>query len=111
MRLTKTRLLAIAVTLLLMLALAACGGSKSALVGRWQGEDHVESFCEFFSGGKIHFTTAGGEWLGTWEEENGKLIIMATSDGREFNEVWEYELSGSTLTVTRPNSTVIYNKD
>ncbi|MCL2357716.1 MAG: DUF5640 domain-containing protein [Defluviitaleaceae bacterium] len=96
-----TRLITAIFTLLIVFALAGCGGGNdSELVGRWRDNTHNLTFEFFRDGTGIIADTLGieEEFEFMWNTENGQLTISYHGDD---GHPGDYAISadGSTLTL------------
>jgi predicted small secreted protein len=93
----------LAIVLVALFILAACGGNS--LVGTWEGSGEMTgATAEFLSDGTLVFTySRGGRgYVGEWSSEGGRLITTAGFDFTNRGPIaWAYEISGNALTMQR----------
>lgn len=88
--------LGIALVVILLFNLAACGSKESKIVGRWESTDRTNdySYIEFFSDGT--YVTDWANYNGTYSIDGDRLRLsgVLVSD-----RVYTFEISGKTLTL------------
>jgi len=88
----------------LMIALSACGGSSSSIIGRWSDE---RVHFEFFSDGTVIITSIAGRWNRTtdWRVDGNRIAITRVHTVVSFPwepfGSWYFDVSRNTLTLER----------
>lgn len=109
----KSRFLVLALTITMILSLAACGESSNSIVGTWNSEDGEEVLIFYEDGTcSVPFTYDGGWWESCDRyviDDEGKLVLSSSKgnidserytkqDSKEaVEEDGGYYLSGDTL--------------
>jgi hypothetical protein len=85
------------------LVFVSCGGGSSALIGSWVSESAGDDTSfELLKDG----TAIWRGYSATWKTEKNRLIVTAMGQAISY----DYELSGSTLTLTYDGETGTYKK-
>ena len=90
----------VALGLLFLFAIAACGGPKSQIVGKWKVDvDGSDVVWEFASNGGVKTTTGTGKYI-----VGGRNRLKIQTQFATF--VHEFELTGDTMTWRDRNGSV-----
>jgi hypothetical protein len=100
MKNTKKTFKVLSILVICLLLISACS-PKQKLIGKWQNEQSGE-ILEFFKDGTISMTTLGMSFTGSYsilDDTNLKITISGLL-GIGGSQIYEYSVSGDTLTLT-----------
>ena len=87
--------------LVFVFAIAACGGGRNTIIGRWQ-IDGQDTF-EFFSDGTFVETDSRGRTeTGTWRTDGNRLSMSWWDE----TVTMDFNVSGNTLTIETDRETI-----
>lgn len=97
--------------LMTVLCLAACGGSKSALVGTWQSEEYSGTTITFKDDGTGSMDTDGMKITFTYVDKD-KTVEVINDLNKEQSIIYEYTIDGDKLSLKDKESetTLTYTK-
>ena len=91
------------VAVIMMSALAACGGTKDVLAGTWKQTDEIDGnwIWEFDGKGgcKLDGETTGFKTQGTYVLDEAAKTLTVTMDGWDDVKVFTYTLTDTTLDI------------